>query len=56
MLDARADDLGYFAFSEPLVVLGTLGRPDTSQLQATLLRDAYRNSGAQDLFDKLLGK
>jgi hypothetical protein len=56
MLDSHADDLGYYAFNEPLVIGGTLGKPDTSRLQAQLFKDAYRNSGAEDLFDKLLGK
>ncbi len=56
MLDAQPDDLGYFAFAEPLKIAGTLGKPDTSELQAAVLKDIYNRSGASDLFDKLLGK
>jgi len=56
MLGAKADDLGYFEFLEPLKIGGTLGDPDTSELQAALLKDIYNRSGASDLFDKLLGK
>jgi len=56
MLGTQADDLGYYPFLEPLTVAGTLGEPDTSALQAALLKDLYKTSGASDLFDKLLGK
>jgi hypothetical protein len=52
---AKKDDLGYFASTLPLKVTGTLGKPDTRELQAALLKLAYEKSGAGNLLDKFLG-
>lgn len=55
-LDAsKKDDLGYLASTLPLNVKGTLGKPDTSELQSALLKLAYEKSGAGDLLNKFLG-
>jgi hypothetical protein len=56
LLGTHPDDLGYFAFTEPLKIGGTLGRPDTTELQAALLKDIAGRSGSSDLIDRLLGK
>jgi hypothetical protein len=37
LLGDQPDDLGYYDFTEPLRVTGTLGKPDTSALQAALM-------------------
>jgi hypothetical protein len=55
-LDAtKKDDLGYLASTLPLKVTGTLGKPDTSELQSALVKLAYEKSGAGDLLNKFLG-
>lgn len=51
----RTDDLGYLASTLPLKVTGTLGKPDTGELQAALVRLAYEKSGAGDLLNRFLG-
>jgi len=51
----RTDDLGYLASTLPLKVTGTLGKPDTGELQAALVRLAYDKSGAADLLNRILG-
>ena len=56
VLDSHPDDLGYFVCTLPLKIGGTLARPDTSDLQSSLLNAAYEHSGAADLINKLLGK
>ena len=56
VLDSRPDDLGYYVCTLPLKIGGTLAKPDTSELQMTLLNAAYEHSGAADLINKLLGK
>jgi hypothetical protein len=53
--DAKKDDLGYLASTLPLKVTGTLGKPDTSELQSALLKLAYEKSGAGDLLNRVLG-
>jgi hypothetical protein len=52
---AKPDDLGYFQSTLPLRVTGTLGKPDTGELQAALVKLAYEKSGAGDLLNKFLG-
>jgi hypothetical protein len=52
---SKKDDLGYLASTLPLKVTGTLGKPDTSELQSALLKLAYEKSGAGNLLDKFLG-
>ena len=52
---AKQDDLGYFPSTLPLRVTGTLGKPDTGELQAALVKLAYEKSGAGDLLNKFLG-
>jgi len=37
LLGDKPDDLGYYDFTEPLRISGTLGKPDTSALQAALM-------------------
>ena len=55
-LDAtKKDDLGYFASSLPLNITGTLGQPNTSELQSVLMKLAYEKSSAGDLLNKFLG-
>jgi hypothetical protein len=56
LLAAQPDDLGYKPCLLPLEVGGTLARPDTSGLQAALLKLAYDRSGAADLLNQLRGK
>lgn len=59
-LDQTADELGYFGSNLPLKIRGTLGRPDTTELNQRLASIALERSGvtekAADLFNKLLGK
>ena len=56
VLDAtKKDDLGYFASSLPLNITGTLGQPNTSELQSVLMKLAYEKSSAGDLLNKFLG-
>lgn len=52
---AKPDDLGYFQSTLPLRVTGTLGKPDTGELQAALVKLAFEKSGAGDLLNKFLG-
>ena len=53
-LDATADELGYAACTLPLKVGGTIGRPDTSELNNKLTTLAIEKSGALDLLNKLI--
>ncbi len=59
-LEAQADELGYLACTLPLKVGGTLGKPDTSELNKALATLALEKSGASDkasdLLNKLFGK
>ena len=58
-LEATADDLGYAGCTLPLKVGGTLGKPDTSELNNAIASLALEKSGvgdkASELFNKLLG-
>jgi|GEM_PF-301970 len=49
------DDLGYIGSTLPLRITGTLSKPDTGELQSTLMKLAYEKSGAGDLLNKILG-
>ena len=51
----KPDDLGYFLSNLPLRVTGSLGKPDTSELQSALVKLAYEKSGAGDLLNRFLG-
>ncbi len=51
----KPDDLGYFRSNLPLRVTGSLGKPDTSELQSALVKLAYEKSGAGDLLNRFLG-
>jgi hypothetical protein len=53
LLEAKQDNLGYAAFSVPLKIGGTAGKPDTSEIRNALLNSALQKSG---LLDGLLGK
>ena len=53
-LDATADELGYAACTLPLKVGGTIGKPDTSDLNNRLTTLAIEKSGALDLLNKLI--
>ncbi|MBI4625536.1 MAG: hypothetical protein HY736_20230 [Verrucomicrobia bacterium] len=59
VLAAQPDELGYAACTLPLRISGTLGKPDTSELNHKLAAIALEKSGvtdkAADLFNKLLG-
>lgn len=55
VLDAAADELGYAACTLPMKVTGTIGSPDTSELNRALTALALEKSGATDLLNKLLG-
>ena len=59
VLEATTDELGYAACTLPLKVTGTIGKPDTSELNSKLTALALEKSGvtekASDLFNKLLG-
>lgn len=58
-LETETDDLGYATCTLPLKVGGTLGKPDTSELNQRLMTLALEKSGvtekAADLFNKLMG-
>lgn len=58
-LDTQADDLGYATCTLPLKVSGSLGQPDTTELNQRLAALALEKSGvtekASELFNKLLG-
>ena len=51
----QKDDLGYMQSTLPLRITGTLSKPDTGELQSTLMKLAYEKSGAGDLLNKFLG-
>lgn len=53
LLEERQDNLGYFAFSAPIKIGGTLGQTDTSDLRNALLSSTLEKSG---LLDRMLGK
>ena len=59
VLDGKPDDLGYAAFTLPLKVGGTLGKPEAGELSRTLASLALEKSGvtdkASELFNKLIG-
>jgi hypothetical protein len=59
VLDPQVDDLGYAACTLPLKVGGTLGKPDTSELNSRLLSLVIEKSGVGDkageLFNRLIG-
>ena len=59
MLGAQPDDLGYAACTVPLNIRGTLGRPDTSELNSRLASLALEKGGvtdkAADLLNRLIG-
>ena len=52
-VEAKPDDLGYSACTVPFNVAGTVGQPDTSELQASLTKLAFEKS---DLLNRLFGK
>ncbi|MCX6953699.1 MAG: hypothetical protein NTV51_16230, partial [Verrucomicrobia bacterium] len=58
-LDPATDDLGYAGCTLPLKVAGTLGQPDTTELNGALATLALEKAGvtekASELFNKLLG-
>jgi hypothetical protein len=54
VLGAKPDDLGYSASPLPIVVKGTLHKPDTTEVQTALLKIVAARGG--DLLNKLLGK
>jgi hypothetical protein len=54
VLGAKPDDLGYAACPPPITVKGTLQKPDTSEMQAWLMKIVNARGG--DLLNKLLGK
>lgn len=58
-LEPATDDLGYAGCTLPLKVAGTLGKPDTTQLNGALATLALEKSGvtekASELFNKLIG-
>jgi hypothetical protein len=54
VLGPKPDDLGYSASPLPIVVKGTLHKPDTTEVQAALLKIVAARGG--DLLNKLLGK
>ena len=51
----KKDDLGYMRSALPLRITGTLSKPDSGELQSTLMKLAYEKSGAGDLLNKFLG-
>ena len=57
-LEAQPDELGYSGCTLPLKVGGTLGKPDTSELNNALASLAIEKSGvldkAGDLFNRLI--
>lgn len=59
VLAAQPDELGYLACTLPLKISGTLGKPDTSDLNHRLAMIALEKGGvtekAADLFNKLIG-
>jgi hypothetical protein len=55
-LDPKTDDLGYATCTLPLKVGGTLGRPDTTELNTRLAALALEKSGIGDKAAELLNK
>ena len=59
-LESTADELGYSACTLPIKIGGTLGQPDTGELNNALAGLAFEKSGvkdkASDLLNKLFGK
>jgi hypothetical protein len=55
-LEPQTDDLGYATCSVPLKVGGTLGKPDTSELNSKLTALAIEKSGFGDKAAELLNK
>ncbi len=59
VLEAKPDSLGYNACALPLKVAGTLGQPETPELNARLAALAVEKTGvgekAAEIFNKLLG-
>jgi hypothetical protein len=55
-LDAHTDDLGYAACTVPLKVAGTLGKPDTSELNTKLTALAIEKSGFGDKAAEFLAR
>lgn len=55
VLETQPDELGYTACNLPLRVAGTLGSPDTGELNRALTALAVEKSGAGDLLNRLLG-
>jgi hypothetical protein len=59
VLDSSPDDLGYVGCTLPLKVAGTLGRPDTTELNRALAGLALEKAGvtekASELFNRLIG-
>ncbi len=53
-LDATTDELGYAACTLPIKVTGTLGKPDTSELNNALTAMAIEKSGVKDKAGELL--
>ena len=58
-LESQTDDLGYATCSVPLKIGGTLGKPDTSEINSKFTALAIERSGfgdkAMELFNKLRG-
>lgn len=55
LLETQADDLGYASSTLPLKVSGTLGKPDTTELNAQLAALALEKTGVTDMFKNLMG-
>ncbi len=55
LLEAQPDELGYAACNLPLRISGTLGRPDTSEINSALASLALEKSGAGGLLNRWLG-
>lgn len=55
-LEPVPDELGYAAFTVPLTVGGTLGRPDTTELNSRLVALALEKSGVTDRAAELLNR
>ncbi|MBP6506330.1 MAG: AsmA family protein [Opitutaceae bacterium] len=54
-LETQSDELGYTASNLPLRVSGTLGQPDTSEINRALTNLALDKTGASELLNKWLG-
>ena len=53
-IEPTADELGYAGCTLPLKVSGTIGKPDTGELNRALAALALEKSGALDLFNRLI--